>query len=66
MSIQAERDRPAAEAEIEVTAEMIEAGVRAYFDNPLDVTREEEMVAEVYRAMLSIREGLAFPCVAKS
>ena len=55
MSIQAERDRPAAQAEIEVTAEMIEAGIASIVRNPTDVTTEEERVADIYRLMETAR-----------
>jgi len=58
MSIQEERDRPAAEAEIEVTSEMAAAGVAVLARSQVisDLDSYDEIVREVYRAM-RIREG---------
>lgn len=38
-------------AELEVTPEMVTAGVRSYLKNDLAYCSDEEMVAAVYRAM---------------
>lgn len=62
MSTQIERDRPAPEAEIEVTEEMIEAGVDAYHGYYADLQPsslveegqaniERKMIKEVFIAM---------------
>jgi hypothetical protein len=45
----------APENEVEVTPEMIEAGVRAFLGRSLDLEHEDDIVADIYRAMERVR-----------
>lgn len=49
------RDRP--ETEIEVTPEMIEAGLAAYYAYDHRLEEADAMVAKIYRAMMNARAG---------
>jgi hypothetical protein len=51
-----------ADAEIEVTEEMVKAGVRAYWDADLRFCEIEDRVEAVYRAMAEIRKEGRPPC----
>ena len=46
--------------EIEITPEMIEAGMAKLFDYDPNISNEKDIVAEVFKAMLSVS---AHPCL---